>query len=68
METMNKKDIKAAIISERVFIKEHPSYKRITDRMGIEFFRKKLSLQLTNQNTLPELKSKLQSGLRSLEN
>lgn len=64
----DKKDIEAAIISERLFIKEHPSYKHITDRMGIEFLRKTLSLQLTNQNTLPDLKSKLESGFSSLEN
>ncbi|XP_075038557.1 dynamin-3 isoform X2 [Mixophyes fleayi] len=64
-----KKDIQAALLAERTFFLSHPSYRHIADRMGTPHLQKILNQQLTNhiRDTLPELRSKLQSQLLSLE-
>ncbi|CAH2273064.1 dynamin-2 isoform X2 [Pelobates cultripes] len=64
-----KKDIKAALGAERKFFLSHPAYRHIADRMGTPHLQKTLNQQLTNhiRETLPALRSKLQSQLLSLE-
>lgn len=64
-----KKDIKAALAAERKFFLSHPSYRHVADRMGTPYLQKALNQQLTNhiRETLPSLRSKLQSQLLSLE-
>ncbi|XP_053320807.1 dynamin-2 isoform X5 [Spea bombifrons] len=64
-----KKDIRAALAAERKFFLSHPSYRHIADRMGTPHLQKTLNQQLTNhiRDTLPALRSKLQSQLLSLE-
>ncbi|XP_015683028.1 dynamin-2 isoform X2 [Protobothrops mucrosquamatus] len=64
-----KKDIRAALAAERKFFLSHPAYRHMADRMGTPHLQKVLNQQLTNhiRDTLPSLRSKLQSQLLSLE-
>uniref|UniRef100_A0AAY4C640 Dynamin-2 n=1 Tax=Denticeps clupeoides TaxID=299321 RepID=A0AAY4C640_9TELE len=64
-----RKDIRAALAAERKFFLSHPSYRHLADRMGTPHLQKTLNQQLTNhiRDTLPGLRSKLQSQLLSLE-
>ncbi|CAL1601812.1 unnamed protein product [Knipowitschia caucasica] len=64
-----KKDICAALAAERKFFLSHPSYRHMAERMGTPHLQKSLNQQLTNhiRDTLPGLRSKLQSQLLSLE-
>ncbi|CAL8273741.1 unnamed protein product [Lota lota] len=64
-----KKDIRAALAAERKFFLSHPSYRHIAERMGTPHLQKALNQQLTNhiRDTLPGLRSKLQSQYLSLE-
>ncbi|XP_034543755.1 dynamin-2 isoform X1 [Notolabrus celidotus] len=64
-----KKDIKVALAAERKFFLSHPGYRHIAERMGTPHLQKTLNQQLTNhiRDTLPGLRSKLQSQLLSLE-
>ncbi|NXW11019.1 DYN2 protein, partial [Fregetta grallaria] len=64
-----KKDIRAALAAERKFFLSHPAYRHMADRMGTPHLQKILNQQLTNhiRETLPSLRSKLQSQLLSLE-
>ncbi|XP_011480054.1 dynamin-1 isoform X4 [Oryzias latipes] len=64
-----KKDINAAIAAERKFFLSHPAYRHLADRMGTPYLQKVLNEQLTNhiRDTLPALRSKLQSQLLSIE-
>ncbi|XP_053907702.1 dynamin-2 isoform X5 [Cuculus canorus] len=64
-----KKDIRAALAAERKFFLSHPAYRHMADRMGTPHLQKVLNQQLTNhiRETLPALRSKLQSQLLSLE-
>ncbi|XP_030052892.1 dynamin-2 isoform X4 [Microcaecilia unicolor] len=64
-----KKDIRAAMAAERKFFLSHPAYRHLADRMGTPHLQKTLNQQLTNhiRETLPALRSKLQSQLLSLE-
>ncbi|XP_053149909.1 dynamin-2-like isoform X1 [Hemicordylus capensis] len=64
-----KKDIQAALAAERKFFLSHPAYRHMADRMGTPHLQKVLNQQLTNhiRETLPSLRSKLQSQLLSLE-
>ncbi|TNN70363.1 Dynamin-2 [Liparis tanakae] len=64
-----KKDIRAALAGERKFFLSHPGYRHLAERMGTPHLQKALNQQLTNhiRDTLPGLRSKLQSQLLSLE-
>ncbi|XP_053300110.1 dynamin-3 isoform X6 [Pleuronectes platessa] len=64
-----KKDIRAALAAERKFFLSHPGYRHIAERMGTPHLQKMLNQQLTNhiRETLPGLRSKLQSQVLSLE-
>ncbi|XP_055014662.1 dynamin-2 isoform X2 [Boleophthalmus pectinirostris] len=64
-----KKDIRAALAAERKFFLSHPAYRHMAERMGTPHLQKSLNQQLTNhiRDTLPGLRSKLQSQLLSLE-
>ncbi|XP_019202637.1 dynamin-1 isoform X1 [Oreochromis niloticus] len=64
-----KKDITAALQAERKFFLSHPAYRHLADRMGTAYLQKVLNQQLTNhiRDTLPALRSKLQSQLLSIE-
>ncbi|XP_051741537.1 dynamin-2 isoform X2 [Ctenopharyngodon idella] len=64
-----RKDIRAALAAERKFFLSHPAYRHIAERMGTPYLQKTLNQQLTNhiRDTLPALRSKLQSQLLSLE-
>ncbi|XP_076866222.1 dynamin-2 isoform X1 [Brachyhypopomus gauderio] len=64
-----KKDIRAALAAERKFFLSHPGYRHIAERMGTPHLQKTLNQQLTNhiRDTLPGLRSKLQSQMLSLE-
>ncbi|KAG7314881.1 hypothetical protein KOW79_022184 [Hemibagrus wyckioides] len=64
-----KKDITAAMAAERKFFLSHPAYRHLADRMGTPYLQKALNQQLTNhiRDTLPGLRSKLQSQLLSIE-
>ncbi|KAM5237549.1 dynamin-2 isoform 4-T4 [Ctenodactylus gundi] len=64
-----KKDIRAALAAERKFFLSHPAYRHMADRMGTPHLQKALNQQLTNhiRESLPALRSKLQSQLLSLE-
>ncbi|XP_037546417.1 dynamin-2 [Nematolebias whitei] len=64
-----KKDICAALAAERKFFLSHPAYRHLAERMGTPHLQKSLNQQLTNhiRDTLPGLRSKLQSQLLSLE-
>ncbi|XP_039539728.1 dynamin-2 isoform X3 [Pimephales promelas] len=64
-----RKDIRVALAAERKFFLSHPAYRHIAERMGTPYLQKTLNQQLTNhiRDTLPALRSKLQSQLLSLE-
>ncbi|KAK7160998.1 hypothetical protein R3I94_003844 [Phoxinus phoxinus] len=64
-----RKDIRAALAAERKFFLSHPAYRHIAERMGTPYLQKTLNQQLTNhiRDTLPALRSKLQSQMLSLE-
>ena len=64
-----RKDIRAALASERQFFLSHPAYRHMADRMGTAFLQKTLNQQLKNhiRDKLPGLRSKLQSQLLSME-
>ncbi|XP_056137101.1 dynamin-2-like isoform X2 [Lampris incognitus] len=64
-----RKDIGAALAAERKFFLSHPAYRHMAERMGTPHLQKTLNQQLTNhiRDTLPGLRSKLQSQLLSLE-
>lgn len=64
-----RKDIRAALAAERKFFLSHPAYRHMAERMGTPYLQKTLNQQLTNhiRDTLPALRSKLQSQLLSLE-
>ncbi|KFP00426.1 Dynamin-2, partial [Calypte anna] len=64
-----KKDIRAALAAERKFFLSHPAYRHMADRMGTPHLQKVLNQQLTNhiRESLPSLRSKLQSQLLCLE-
>ncbi|XP_076140192.1 dynamin-1a isoform X3 [Alosa pseudoharengus] len=64
-----KKDIHAAMAAEKKFFMSHPGYRHLADRMGTPYLQKALNQQLTNhiRDTLPALRSKLQSQLLSIE-
>ncbi|KAG5832748.1 hypothetical protein ANANG_G00294440 [Anguilla anguilla] len=64
-----KKDIRMALAAERKFFLSHPGYRHLAERMGTPHLQKTLNQQLTNhiRDTLPGLRSKLQSQLLSLE-
>ncbi|XP_035262234.1 dynamin-2 isoform X1 [Anguilla rostrata] len=64
-----RKDIRAALAAERKFFLSHPGYRHLAERMGTPHLQKTLNQQLTNhiRDTLPGLRSKLQSQLLSLE-
>ncbi|KAI2668963.1 Dynamin-2 [Labeo rohita] len=64
-----RKDIKVALAAERKFFLSHPAYRHMAERMGTPYLQKTLNQQLTNhiRDTLPALRSKLQSQLLSLE-
>ncbi|KAM6972570.1 dynamin-2-like [Aplochiton taeniatus] len=64
-----RKDIKVALSAERKFFLSHPGYRHLAERMGTPHLQKTLNQQLTNhiRDTLPGLRSKLQSQMLSLE-
>ncbi|XP_030291486.1 dynamin-1a isoform X10 [Sparus aurata] len=64
-----RKDINAAMAAERKFFLSHPSYRHLAERMGTPYLQKVLNQQLTNhiRDTLPNLRTKLQSQLLSIE-
>ncbi|XP_066530526.1 dynamin-3 isoform X4 [Hoplias malabaricus] len=64
-----RKDIRVALAAERKFFLSHPAYRHMAERMGTSHLQKTLNQQLTNhiRDTLPGLRSKLQSQLLSLE-
>ncbi|KAK2551884.1 Dynamin-1 [Acropora cervicornis] len=64
-----RKDIKAALASERKFFLSHGSYRHLSDKMGTSYLQKVLNQQLTNhiRETLPALRSKLEENVMSLE-
>ncbi|KAK3530597.1 hypothetical protein QTP86_028829, partial [Hemibagrus guttatus] len=64
-----RKDIRSALAAERKFFLSHPAYRHLAERMGTPYLQKTLNQQLTNhiRDTLPGLRSKLQSQLLSLE-
>ncbi|XP_076316091.1 dynamin-like [Tachypleus tridentatus] len=64
-----RKDIKAALEGERMFLLSHPSYRHMADKMGTPYLQRILNQQLTNhiKDTLPALREKLQHQLLSME-
>ncbi|TRZ09422.1 hypothetical protein HGM15179_017683, partial [Zosterops borbonicus] len=64
-----RKDIRAALAAERKFFLSHPAYRHMAERMGTPHLQRVLNQQLTNhiRESLPQLRSKLQSQLLSLE-
>ena len=64
-----KKDIRAALQSERQFFMAHPAYRHLVDRLGTPFLQKTLNQQLTNhiRDNLPQFRSKLQGQMLELE-
>ncbi|KAI5091043.1 dynamin-2 [Silurus meridionalis] len=64
-----RKDIRVTLAAERKFFLSHPAYRHMAEKMGTRHLQKTLNQQLTNhiQDTLPGLRSKLQSQLLSLE-
>ncbi|XP_062516080.1 dynamin-1-like isoform X2 [Corticium candelabrum] len=64
-----KKDIRAAMEAERRFFLGHPSYRHMADKMGTAYLQRVLNQQLTNhiRDTLPSLRSKLQTQLVAME-
>lgn len=64
-----KKDIKAAMAAERKFFLSHSAYRHMADRLGTPYLQRTLNQTLTNhiRDTLPSLRSKLQSEVLSME-
>lgn len=64
-----RKDINSALLAERNFFLSHPAYRQMAERMGTGYLQKSLNQQLTNhiKDTLPTLRSKLQSQIISME-
>ncbi|KAL7668219.1 hypothetical protein ACOME3_008931 [Neoechinorhynchus agilis] len=64
-----KKNLQAALASERQFFLSHPSYRHMSDRMGTAHLQRVLNQQLTEhiRNCLPVLRKKLQDSCLSLE-
>ena len=64
-----RKDIRAALQSERQFFVAHPAYRHLVDRLGTPFLQKTLNQQLTNhiRDNLPQFRSKLQGQMLELE-
>nr|QWX94534.1 dynamin [Platynereis dumerilii] len=64
-----RKDIRAAMQSERAFFLGHQAYRHMADRMGTPYLQKKLNEQLTNniRDTLPMVRNNIQSELLTLE-
>ncbi|VUZ50004.1 unnamed protein product, partial [Hymenolepis diminuta] len=64
-----RKDIQAAMASERKFFLSHPAYRHMADRMGTGYLQATLNQQLTNhiRDTLPTLRNRLQTQMLSLE-
>ncbi|XP_034036310.1 dynamin-3-like [Thalassophryne amazonica] len=63
-----KKDIKAALLSEKNFFLSHPAYRHIAQRMGTPYLQRVLNQQLTNHlwKIVSAFSSRLQSQLLSL--
>lgn len=68
-DIQGKKDIKQALAAERKFFLSHGAYRHIADRMGTPYLQRILNQTLTNhiRDTLPVLRSKLQSEVLSME-
>ena len=64
-----RKDIKAAVASERQFFLNHPSYRGMVDRIGTPYLQKVLNEQLTRhiKDKLPALRDQLQKQYLSLD-
>lgn len=64
-----RKDIRAALESERRFFLSHPAYRHMADKMGTPYLQRLLNQQLTNhiRDTLPTLRDKLQKQMLSME-
>ena len=64
-----RKDIRAAMESERQFFLQHPAYRHMIDRMGTPYLQRLLNQQLTNhiREVIPELRNKLQGQMLTLE-
>ncbi|XP_078801777.1 dynamin 3a isoform X4 [Oryzias latipes] len=58
-----KKDLQAALESERTFFLSHPAYRHLADRAGTPYLQQILHQQLTNHvwERLPALRSRLQA-------
>ncbi|CAF3436137.1 unnamed protein product [Rotaria socialis] len=66
--TMRELDIPAALEFERQFFLNDPAYHDITDRLGVPYLQRTLSIQLTEHilKCLPDLKRELQERHRNL--
>lgn len=64
-----RKDIRAALESERKFFLTHPAYRHMADRLGTPYLQRVLNQQLTNhiRDSLPSLRDKLQKQMLALE-
>ncbi|XP_013883059.1 dynamin-2 [Austrofundulus limnaeus] len=64
-----KKDIKAALESERRFFLSHPAYQHMAENTGTPYLQRVLNQQLTNhiRDALPAFRSHLQSQLLALK-
>ncbi|XP_003386672.1 PREDICTED: dynamin-1-like isoform X2 [Amphimedon queenslandica] len=63
------KDIRAALAGERKFFLSHSAYRHMADRLGTPYLQKVLNQTLINhiRDTLPSLRSKLQSEVFAME-
>ncbi|XP_038162830.1 dynamin 3a isoform X1 [Cyprinodon tularosa] len=63
-----KKNIMAALTSERNFFLSHPAYKHMAERMGTPYLQRTLNQQLTNhiRDALPAFRNHLHSQLLAL--
>ncbi|XP_077462932.1 dynamin 3a isoform X2 [Stigmatopora argus] len=63
-----KKDINAALQTEKEFFLSHPAYRHMCDRMGTPYLQRTLNQQLTShiRDSLPALNGHLQSSLASI--
>ncbi|KAL2919501.1 vacuolar protein sorting-associated protein 1 [Polyrhizophydium stewartii] len=61
----NKKKISLALEAEKNFFENHPSYRSKAQYCGTPYLARKLNMILMHhiKNTLPEIKTKIQSGL-----
>lgn len=68
-EIDSRKDIPAALESERNFFRRHPYYRTMSDRLGTLYLQKVLNQQLTEhiRVTLPALQDKLRKQMVVLE-